>query len=1648
MFRRSDFSLAVLIVGLFINSTGHWISAQQLQLEPRDRICILGNTLADRMQHDGWMEAMIHARFPDHELFIRNLGFSGDQLSQRLRSQNFGTPDDHLSHNRANVVFLMFGFNESFQGEAGIKGFKADLDREIKHLQSQKYDGKSAPRVVVFSPIAFEDLESPNLPDGSAENERLEMYSTAANEVAAENNVVFVDLFSTTKKLYTFLKDPMTINGVHMNSKGNYYLSRIICNELFGKQEYTEAIIAKADSIREKVLQKNHYWYNYYRATDGYSVFGGRAGLKFTDGQTNRDVMKREMEILDMMSANRDAPIWAAARGKDVQPYDGNLPPFVPVVTNKPGAGPDGAHIFLSGEEAISKMRLEEGMEVTLFASEKTFPELTNPVQMSFDSKGRLWVATWHSYPHWKPNQPMTDKLLILEDTDKDGRADVCKVFADGLHNPTGFEFYGDGVFLAHQPDVMYLEDVDGDDVCDVRKRVIHGIGSADTHHAANSFVFGPGGALYFQEGTFHRTQSETPYGLTWMLNGGSYRYEPKTSKFEVYTSQGFANPHGHVFDKWGRDIIHDGTGAVPYDGAMTSGKLPYPAKHGGPPTVYDRRTRPCPATEWLDSKHFPESMQGDLLVLNVIGDLGILRYRITEDGAGIQGKELRPLLLSDDPNFRPVDIETAPDGTLYFVDWQNPIIGHMQHNLRDPSRDRDHGRIYQLKAVGRELLDPPAIDGEDVASLLKVLENPDKRTRYRARLELYGRDTDEVVAGVKQWLSGVSDSLARLEGLWMLQSHNVYDDALMNELLRDSNPKIRAAATRVLCGLRDHASEIRAQLVQQAGDENARVRLEAVRAASFINSADAIAVLATGAGQPTDKYLDYMIRETSRTISGDWKKTVLTSGLMDGMNEASTLYLLNQLSNSEVLALPMTEFVASHLVFRSGIEDSIRTGAIALTADRTGKSEVETLVDALEMVESKTNDKTIINDLVRLLSSRSPEELKSVRPRLSQMASSSKLSVVRRIGYIGMILADQNAETAWKQASGTPAAIEDFVAAVPLVPDQGLQLKLYTQIQPLVGKLPKELSGDGEISRPQSGRFVRIILPGKSRILTLAEVQVFSGKQNAALSGKASQSSMSHNGTADRAIDGNVSPIYGDGGQTHTAESTESPWWEVDLREDVEVEYVRIFNRTEGDLGKRLDEFTLQVLDSDRKVIFEKKKIPSPGRDASYEIATISPEVKINRAAINAISYVRGKETQTFNTLCEMIIENRYRPEAIKSLQRVPTRFWNDERAGDLLDVVVEDLKKLAPKSRTSQNALSSFQLAQTLTSMLPADLANRYEEVLGELGVLVITVGTRPHRMSYDKDVIVVPTGKQVQLIFENTDMMPHNLVITEPGTMEKVGLLAENTSQQRGAFERHYVPKSNDVLFSGTLIQPDESETLSFKTPSKPGVYAYVCTYPGHWRRMYGKLVVVDSPKKYLANPDEYLAANNIEIKDEILKSNRTKTEWKTADFDDAFPKEFFSSRDYKNGKQMFTLSSCISCHKMGDEGYAFGPEFKTLDPEWSAKDVLSHIIEPSKKIDDKYKTQSFLLDDGSTLSGIVTYEDDDIVKLVENPIEASEEMKVDKIEIEGRKRSDVSIMPLGLVDTLTREEILDLLAYVLADGDSEHRLYKKSEHDHSP
>src|SRR5919199_5080247 len=196
---------------------------------------------------------------------------------------------------------------------------------------------------------------------------------------AKANKVLFVDLLAPTRQLYARSARPLTSNGIHLNEHGNRLLAEVIDRALFAGQPEPRREPKALEKLRQAVLDKNFHWFNRYRTVDGYSIYGGRADLRFVNGQTNREVMQREMEVLEVMAANRDRRIWAVARGGDLRVDDANTPPFLPVKTNKPGPGPGGAHVFLDGEEAIQRMTVAQGMKVNLFASEKQFPALAKP---------------------------------------------------------------------------------------------------------------------------------------------------------------------------------------------------------------------------------------------------------------------------------------------------------------------------------------------------------------------------------------------------------------------------------------------------------------------------------------------------------------------------------------------------------------------------------------------------------------------------------------------------------------------------------------------------------------------------------------------------------------------------------------------------------------------------------------------------------------------------------------------------------------------------------------------------------------------------------------------------------------------------------------------------------------------------------------------------------------------------------------------------------------------------------------------------------------------------------------------------------------------------------------------------------------------
>ncbi len=900
-----------------------------LKLLKEDRIALIGNNLGSRMMNYGHFETELQLRYPDSLLYIRNMCDGGNtpgfrphagrnspwafpgaekfqtELATHSDSQGFfESPDEWLTRHQINIIIAFFGFNESFQGNEGLENYKAELDAFIKHTLAQQYNTSRPIQLAIVSPIAFEDLSSKyDLPNGKKENENLSIYAAAMKEVAANNNVIFLDAFTPSKKWFDSAKEPLTIDGSQLNDEGYKKFSLLLADQLFGKQKAKAE--ANRELVHEAVMEKNWMWHNDYKIPNGVHVFGRRYN------PFGPDNYPAELEKLRQMTAIRDEAIWlAASKGEkmDLAEADKKTRTLPEIKTNY-NPQQNGSLTYLSGEEAVSKLKMAPGYKIELFASEEQFPDLAKPMQMSFDNKGRLWVAVMPTYPHYRPGDPKpNDKIIILEDTDGDGKADKQTIFADHLHLPVGFEIAPEGVYISQGTNLKLYIDTDGDDKADKSEILLSGFDDHDTHHNIHAFTVDPSGAIYMGEGIFLHTNVETSYGPVRATNGGFYRYSPQQHKLERTAQLSIPNPWGIAVDEWGQPFFAETSGpdvfwmlpgtVLPRYGEFT---------HRSYNLIEEaHRVRPTSGLEFVSSRHFPDEVQGDFLINNNIGFLGTKQHTLKDSGTGYYSQHRMDLLVSSDRNFRPVDMEFAPDGSLYVVDWHNILIGHMQHNARDPLRDHMHGRIYRITYPSRPLVTPAKIDGASIDTLLDNLKLPEYRTRYRTRRELRGRAASDVLSKLDKWVAGLDKNDPRyehhlLEGLWVSWGLNKVSDPLLRQLLKAKDYRVRAAAVQVLRYVGHQVPDQAELLKQAAADDNGRVRLVAIVAASWIGKEKGMPVLEEAAKKPLDRWMIHAHQTAVAHLNGkpvreettdELSATKLKGRDLDLYNKGKEIYL------------------------------------------------------------------------------------------------------------------------------------------------------------------------------------------------------------------------------------------------------------------------------------------------------------------------------------------------------------------------------------------------------------------------------------------------------------------------------------------------------------------------------------------------------------------------------------------------------------------------------------------------------------------------------------------------------------------------------------------------------------------------------------
>jgi uncharacterized cupredoxin-like copper-binding protein len=693
----------------------------------------------------------------------------------------------------------------------------------------------------------------------------------------------------------------------------------------------------------------------------------------------------------------------------------------------------------------------------------------------------------------------------------------------------------------------------------------------------------------------------------------------------------------------------------------------------------------------------------------------GILQHEVAEVGSGFEGKEIEPLLLSTDPMFRPVAMTFAPDGSLYVIDWCEALIGHMQYSIRDPLRDKTHGRIWRITYPSRPLVEEPKIAGESEASLIsQLVMTPEESAKMRIRQELSTRPSALVFEAIKQGILGMAErprnqedlNREQLEALWLYQWQNVTNEDLLKLVLQSPEPRARAAATRVLCAWRDRIPNALELLLQQAKDEHPRVRLEAVRAASWFASADftdftdrkshhsnkpsvksAPSVDAPSAvalevlNHPMDYYLDYTLNETMRVLEPDMKAIA--------SNPKALAFVVNRLTNDELAAAPEIEPIFAARLARKGFDPVKREAALTKLVELRKQDRVTVITDAINKLDTQgATAQAAVIELGRLLLASGPA-LKPQRPLLYTMSRNAiSQSFTREIAYAAVALADGAPEDIWKATDDDVATRTMLLNAIPLIPDPALR----AAFQPSV---------------------------------------------------------------------------------------------------------LALFNNN--------------------------KQHP-----------------RIRTAALRALPALGAQHAAaSFTVLVAHLKQAPFFDTAVSTLLQMPKESWDKAVAPALAQLILDRCAKVPTDQRTDDAYLEAMQLGNDLAALMPD--GDRMKKQLRALGVSTIILKTLREQMIYDKLTFEVEAGKPVAIILENTDIMPHNFVIVQPGALEEVATKSQTMQPVPDKLGRLYIPESDKVLAATRMLEPGQREKLTWTAPSTPGKVPFLCTFPGHWVRMKGEITV---------------------------------------------------------------------------------------------------------------------------------------------------------------------------------------------------------------
>lgn len=493
----------------------------------------------------------------------------------------------------------------------------------------------------------------------------------------------------------------------------------------------------------------------------------------------------------------------------------------------------------LTPAEQQKKFQLPDGFEIELVTSE---PHIPKPINMAFDARGRLWVAGSIEYPYAAAAGKGRDTISVMEDTSGDGHYDKITKFAEGLNIPIGLYPYKNGVVVYSIPNILFLQDTDGDGTADKREVLYGPLGTPrDVHGLQNGFTRGFDGWLYVCHGYNNDSIIEGTDGSRIQLNSGNtYRVRLDGSRVEQFT-WGQVNPFGMAFTAEG-DIFNVDCHSKPLSMLMRNGYYPSFGKpHDGlgyvqPVMEHGHGSTAISGLGYYTGNQFPEEFRNNIFVGNVMTSR-INRDFLQWHGATAKAQEMADFLKCSDPWFRPVDVQIGPDGTLYIADFYNRIIGHYEVALDHPGRDRTSGRIWRVTYTGLDSiqgLKRTAVVNLSVAStkdLIATLADSDLTRRMLATDQLSDRIGLAAVPELAKAVQDRDSATTRVHALWVLHRLQKATSRQLLAAAIDRDALVRNHAMRVISESPSWSAVLSQAVVGGLQDENPLVRRSAAGA-------------------------------------------------------------------------------------------------------------------------------------------------------------------------------------------------------------------------------------------------------------------------------------------------------------------------------------------------------------------------------------------------------------------------------------------------------------------------------------------------------------------------------------------------------------------------------------------------------------------------------------------------------------------------------------------------------------------------------------------------------------------------------------------------------------------------------------------------